>query len=300
MVKKEIIVSWFPNIWLINDPVQRPLYELLDEIKSGENGLKDIVKAIRKEKDHNIQNMLKKLRLPYFTTSGIFSKREDNALIEMNPVICLDCDNVKELDKEIDRVKQFPYVLSAFLSPTGTGFKILVLHDLTDPKRHNDLYHHLGGVMGLVGRSDLKFDLSCSNISRPCFMSYSPQIYVNKNAETYHVDVNALPTTAKVYSSMTKSTKVGAIVNQTATSILTDNAAIREAILNTHEFFERYYSMVEGKRNTNLFILASFFKDKGIPQDYATDYLTAYYVDGNNGFTSDEIKKTVNSAYTND
>ena len=36
MVKKEIIVSWFPNIWLINDPVQRPLYELLDEIKSGE------------------------------------------------------------------------------------------------------------------------------------------------------------------------------------------------------------------------------------------------------------------------
>ena len=83
------------------------------------------------------------------------------------------------------------------------------------------------------------------------------------------------------------------------TPILTDNAAIRETILNTHEFFERYYSMVEGKRNTNLFILASFFKDNGIPQDHATDYLTAYYVDGNNGFTSDEIKKTVNSAYTN-
>ena len=298
MVKKEIIVSWFPNIWLTNDPVQRPLYELLDEIKSGDKGLKDIVKAIRKEKDHNIQNKLKKLRLPYFTTSGLFTKREDNALIEMNPIICLDCDNVAELDKEIDRVKQYPYVLAIFLSPTGTGFKALVLHDLTDPKRHNDLYHYLGSVMGLAGRNDLKFDLSCANISRPCFMSYSPQIYINKNAETYHVDTNTLPT-VRDNSVKTKRTLADKNDNQAEVPVLVDDAVIRETILNTHEFFERYYSMLEGKRNTNLFILASFFKDNGIPQVQATDYLTAYYVDSNNGFTADEIKKTVNSAYNN-
>ena len=43
--------------------------------------------------------------------------------------------------------------------------------------------------------------------------------------------------------------------------------------------------------------LPTFFRLDGIPQDVATDYLVAYYVDTAVGFSSDEIKRTVQSAY---
>jgi hypothetical protein len=56
--------------------------------------------------------------------------------------------------------------------------------------------------------------------------------------------------------------------------------------------------MFEGVRNNNLFILAFFFRLKGIPEDDATDYLVAYYVDPAGGFTAAEIRATVHSAYT--
>ena len=55
--------------------------------------------------------------------------------------------------------------------------------------------------------------------------------------------------------------------------------------------------MYPGVRNNNLLILASFFYNDGIPERVAVDYLIAYYSSIENGFTSDEIRKIVHSAY---
>ena len=291
MWMNEIRVSGFSNITETRLPYQCLLLDVLDSIKHPSPELKSCISQIRNEADHDKQNELKVKLLPVFCFSGVFSERKDDGLIYINPIICLDLDGVNDLDAERERLKNFPYVLAFFTSPRGTGLKVLVLHDLSDPTYHKTLYNDLGNAMGLIGRTDLKFDLSCSNVSRACFMSADPKLWLNKRPESYHfVPQTTLITPPSMPTTVTKCIIFPA-------SSLTDYKEIRKKIQDSHTLFEAHYSMYPGCRNKNLYILASFFRYDGIPEDIATDYLVAYYQDYLNGFPAAEIRKTVESAY---
>ena len=287
----EIRVSGFSNITETKLPYQCLLLDVLDSIKHLSQELKSCIGQIRRETDHNKQNELKVKLLPVFCFSGTFSERNDTGLIDFNPIICLDLDNVNDLNAERERLKKLPYVLSIFTSPTGTGLKVLVYHDLKDPNHHKTLYGELGNEMGLTGRTDLKFDLSCSNVSRACFFSADQKLWLNKEVEPYHF----IPPTTPTSSTITPPVTTKDIVFPTTP--LTDYNEIRKKIQNSHTLFEAHYSMYPGSRNKNLYILASFFRLDGIPEDIAADYLVAYYQDRNNGFAAKEIRETVESAY---
>ena len=285
-------VSGFSNIAETRLPYQCLMLDVLDSIKHPSSELKSCISQIRNETDHDKQNELKVKLLPVFCFSGVFSERNDLKLIHMSPVICLDLDSVNDMEAEKERLKNnYPYVLSIFTSPTGTGLKVLVLHDLSDPTHHKDLYNDLGNAMGLNGRTDLKFDLSCSNVSRACFISADPKLWLNKNAIPYHF----VPQTTPVTPPSIPTTATKDIVFPA--SSLTDYNEIRKKVQDSHTLFEGHYSMYPGCRNKNLYILASFFRYDGIPEDIATDYLVAYYQDDLNGFPATEIRKTVGSAY---
>ena len=285
-------VSGFSNIAETRLPYQCLMLDVLDSIKHPSSELKSCISQIRNETDHDKQNELKVKLLPVFCFSGVFSERNDLKLIHMSPVICLDLDSVNDMEAEKERLKNnYPYVLSIFTSPTGTGLKVLVLHDLSDPTHHKDLYNDLGNAMGLNGRTDLKFDLSCSNVSRACFISADPKLWLNKNAIPYHF----VPQTTPVTPPSIPTTATKDIVFPA--SSLTDYNEIRKKVQDSHTLFEGHYSMYPGCRNKNLYILASFFRYDGIPEDIAADYLVAYYQDDLNGFPASEIRKTVGSAY---
>lgn len=286
----EIRVSGFSNITETRLPYQCLLLDVLDSIKHPLPELKSCISQIRNETDHDKQNELKVKLLPVFCFSGVFSERKDDGLIDLNPIICLDLDDVKDLDAEKERLKSIPYVLAFFTSPRGTGLKVLVHHDLSDPTHHKDLYNDLGNAMGFIGRTDLKFDLSCSNVSRACFYSADLKMWLNKDAVPYHFE----PPTTPITSPSIPTTATKDIVFPAP---LTDYKEIRKKIQDSHTLFEAHYSMYPGCRNKNLYILASFFRYDGIPEDIATDYLVAYYQDDLNGFPATEIRKTVGSAY---
>ena len=292
MWMNEIRVSGFSNITETRLPYQCLLLDVLDSIKHPSPELKSCISQIQNETDHDKQNELKVKLLPVFCFSGVFSERSDSKLIHMSPIICLDLDSVNDMEAEKERLKNnYPYVLSIFTSPTGTGLKVLVLHDLSDPTHHKDLYNDLGNAMGLNGRTDLKFDLSCSNVSRACFISADPNLWLNKNAIPYHF----VPQTTPITSLPIPTTATRDIVFPTTS--LTDYREIRKKMQDSHTLFETHYSMYPGCRNKNLYILASFFRYDGIPENIATDYLVAYYQDNLNGFPAAEIRKTVGSAY---
>ena len=291
---REIRVSGFSNITETRLPYQCLMLDVLDSIKHPSPELKSCISQIQNETDHDKQNELKVKLLPVFCFSGTFSERSDLKLIHMSPVICLDLDSVNDMEAEKERLKNnYPYVLSIFTSPTGTGLKVLVLHDLSDPTHHKDLYNDLGNAMGLNGRTDLKFDLSCSNVSRACFISADPKLWLNKRPELYQFVPSIISAPSPTPSTPTTSTRD--IVFPTTS--LTDYNEIRKKIQDSHTLFESHYSMYPGCRNKNLYILASFFRYDGIPEDIATDYLVAYYQDNLNGFPAAEIRKTVGSAY---
>lgn len=295
MELKEITISCFPNVQVKTNPHHLPLLEILESIRKGD--LRKKIERIRKETGHNRRNELKKKLLPAICFSGIFRKMEDAEITESSGIICIDLDNVCDLKIEKERLKTVSYVLSIFMSPSGNGLKVLVLHDLQDLARHKDLYHHLGNLLGVEGRTDLKFDLRCSNISHPCMWSYDQELYLNKNATTLHVDLNTLPVMGNSPSDDTIKEKKVKPEDSSNITLLTDPKVIKEKILESHTLFEEYYSMYPGVRNNNLLILASFFYNDGIPESYAIDYLITYYSDKKNGFPSDEIEKVVHSAY---
>lgn len=295
MELKEIMISCFPNVQVKTNPRYLPLLEILESIRKGD--FRKAIERIRKETGHDRRNELKKKLLPAICFSGIFRKMEDTGITESSGIICIDLDNVCNLKKEKERLKNFPYVLSIFKSPSGNGLKVLVLHDLQDQSRHKDMYHHLGNILGVAGRTDLKFDLRCSNISHPCMWSYDHELYLNRNATTQHIDLNTLPVLGNSTSDGTIKEERDKSGDNGNITLLTNPRVIREKVLKTHTLFEEYYSMYPGVRNTNLLILASFFYNDGIPESYALDYLITYYSDKKNGFPSDEIEKIVHSAY---
>ncbi len=297
------MVSRFDNIFETENPTHRPFLELLDEMglskKNSNTKVKSTVEMIRRSSKPEEQDSLKVKLLPVICPSGTFGKRSDSALIDYNGIVCLDLDDVAVPEGIKIVAMKFPFTLAAMISPTGTGVKVFVLTDLRDPSRHNDLYHYLGSLMGFKTRLDLKFDPSCSNPSRACFMSYDEAIMVNENAEPYHVDLETLP----VYTPPTKTPSTPVVRTDIAYDdisfppYLTNPKKIRPAIKKAHTLFEKYYPMHQGVRNNNLYILAFFFRLEGIPEDVATDYLVAYYVDPAGGFTAGEIKRTIHSAY---
>lgn len=292
MELNEIMVSCFPNVLVKVNPQHIPLLEVLESIRKGD--LKVRVERVKQEKKHNRRNELKKKLLPAVCFSGMFERMEDAKIIISSGVICIDLDDVTDLKKERERLKAIPHVLSIFKSPSGNGLKVLVLHDLQDFSYHKALYYYIGNLLGVTGRSDLKFDLLCSNISHPCMWSYDSGLYLNKNADRLHIDTANLPSIPS--ASKKKGKTATPSLNSNITPIQATKA-IRDKIMESHTLFEEYYSMYPGVRNNNLLVLASFFYNDEILEGVAVDYLIAYYSDIKNGFTSDEIRKIVHSAY---
>lgn len=288
----QIRITVFRNITDSLTPAIFPFGDVMDEIKKPSTAyLPKAIADIRKAPDHDTMNKLKVATLPVICFSGDFTRREDSALQEYSPLVCIDLDNVQDIPGELKQIKTFPYVAAAFISPSGNGVKVVVLHDNTDPSYHKELYHKLGSDMGFICRSDLVFDLSCSNVSRACFFSYDSKAYYNPNATPFHF------TPDPIYKApIIKPTHTNIIFT---TPIITDPAKLRLKIQETHSLFEDYYSMTPGVRNSHLYILARFFRLDGIPEQVAIDYLVAYYADPSNGFPASEITSAVQSAYKN-
>lgn len=299
---EKIIVSVFINARAKDKPETLSLMDILENIKSKSGRMKPIVEMVRKTSEHDKQNIIKLSFLPVFCPSGIFSRMDDQSILLPSGVICIDIDNIADMESEFKRIKQYEFVLSIFCSPSGNGLKVLVLHNLQDLSLHKNLYWNIGHELGLTGRTDLKFDSACSNISHPCFWSYDPGLYLNKDAKPFNVDENQLrkiinPTLSAKTTGKTSIT--GSVSSSVSVSLLTDKKDIKKTIMTSHTLFENYYNMYPGVRNQNLFKLACFFYESGIPEDIASDYFAAYYSDSINSFPADEIRKIVKSAYKN-
>ena len=267
-------VTIFKNIREIYTPFHRDVSFVLERIRSGKT--KELVSSIRKEKDKTLRNELKK-DLPAICFSGTFSKRSDDAIIEHNGLICLDFDGYdtkKDMLADKEKASNDKFVMSVFISPSGNGLKVLVKipADIDNHKRYFD-------ALGEHFDSD-RFDISTKNVSRVCYESYDPKIYINMDSEVW--------TTLADYDYRPVDR-----INDRPTIPITDDNKIIEILV---KWWTKKYPMVEGQRNNNAFILASALNEYGINKSLAEYVLMNY---ASTGFSHSEIKTTVNSAYRN-
>ena len=268
------IVTIFRNIRETEAPFHRSVAFVLNRIKDGAS--KDIVSRIRKEKDKASRNEIKK-ELPAVCFSGFFTKRSDAAIQEHSGYICLDFDGyntTKEMKAERDRLEKDKYIYSVFTSPSGNGLKALVRIP-EDVDNHTNYFNALEKHF-----SSDHFDRTCKNVSRVCYESYDPLIYINEKSELWtgiedpeYVEVE------------TKS--------DAPTIAITDENKTADILI---KWWTKKYGLVQGERNHNVYILAMAFNDFGIAKSLASHIFRQFEQPD---FTASEIENTLNSAYSN-
>lgn len=267
-------VTIFQNIRDTDTPFFRPVGKILERIKVG--ATKDLVKRIRSEKDKSYRNELKK-QLPAICFSGKFSKRADNSLSEHSGLICLDFDGYqkqKELLQDKEKISKNKYVYSVFISPSGNGLKVLVKIP-KDPDNHQNYFNSLEKYF-----NSPFFDKTSKNLSRVCYESYDPLIYINENSSIWDIIEE------------TKYTEVSKVRDKPTIPITDENKIVDILV----KWWGSKYPMIEGQRNQNAYILAMAFNDFGVNKSLASYVLNQYATEG---FPLREIAMAIDSAYSN-
>tara|TARA_R100000951_G_scaffold116802_1_gene131229 strand:+ start:13282 stop:15669 length:2388 start_codon:yes stop_codon:yes gene_type:complete len=267
-------ITIFKDIKNTDQPFYREVEITLERIEKGNSA--DIVKKIREEKDKDKRNEIKKL-LPAICFSGKFIKRNDKSLVEHSGLICLDFDGYKtnkELLQEKEKLSKNKFVFSVFVSPSGKGLKALVKIPpiVENHKRYfKSLQKYLDSPY---------FDSTSQNVSRVCYESYDPLIYVNQTSSLWD----------KIEE--TEFVEVNKQIDKPTIPITDENKIVDILV----KWWEKKYGLKNGERNNNVYILAAAFNDFGVPQNLAE------YVMGNfdsKDFNINEIKRTIQSAYAN-
>jgi hypothetical protein len=261
----------FKNIHSTATGFNRTPEFIFDRIKKGAS--KDLIKEIRSKTSKAEKNELKK-QLPSICWSGIFKNRSDIGLIKHSGLICLDFDGFED-DNELQEFKKYTteieYTYASFISPSGEGLKVLVRIPECNKEEHKKYFEALEDFF-----SCRYFDVSCSNISRVCYESYDPEIYINYDSTIWEDQVEE---------------NIMEMHEEDPPLILKSHSKI---IQNIMVWFNKNYSMNEGGRNENLFKLAAALSDYGISQSDA-EHLAAQFI--SKDFTEKEINTTIRSAY---
>lgn len=143
------------------------------------------IRLIRAQTDKKKQNELK-ARLDVICWSGIFTNRNAKSLKEHSGLICLDFDGLGTLEQvgaQIEKICQSPYLLVAFRSPSGTGFKAVFTVAIAADKG----YLHESYFLALEDYVFVKFgltaDKSGKDVCRACFMSSDSSLFYRESTE---------------------------------------------------------------------------------------------------------------------
>ena len=171
-------VTYFNRLLNTTQPEHFAVVEILDRIRAGE--VQETIEAIRMEVDP-IKKRAIKNSLPIACFSGKFNKRSEAGMDEHSGLMCIDLDKIPAdvFASERDRLKADPHTFALFTSPSGNGLKLLV-----QVPRNKD--QHRDAFKSVVEYVDSPYtDPTTSDPARACFLSWDPDLYLNKDAEVF-------------------------------------------------------------------------------------------------------------------
>lgn len=260
---------------------QKDILKILSDIKTGvyQNAITYLRKSLADNKKEAAERAKKSL--PAFTPSATFNGgRKMEFLTNYNALMVLDVDKLEKekMQQCKTKIRMEDFVFASFVSPSGNGLKIFVKVS-TDKEQHKETFLELQRYFEEL--LEVEIDKSGKDITRLCFFSYDPELYVNENAETFY------PNTEKGSKENEKKTKSENIKS----AISVDNDTIYE---HSVRFTEKKIHFTEGNRNNFVFALANNLNRKGISEAMALGYILADY-----GYDAKEVTTAVQSAYQN-
>lgn len=259
-------VSFFKNIRDISPYTTKDVSYYLDRIKNGSS--ENIIKKLRFEPDKEKQKVIK-LDLPVVRYNGEFVRSGNNYLKKASGFMILDFDELDNCIEYKTELASNSLIFAAWISPRGNGIKALIKIPLVD----DDLQYKK--IFKEVNKIFPNLDQSGKDISRACFESFDPEIYVNLESDKF------------IYApeEIVEEIFIGVKTNVP----ITDQDEIANRLM---VWFKKHYKT--SARNNSVFILSSAFNDFGISKTTAEIYLKTFE---QKDFAFNEILSIIASAY---
>lgn len=217
-------VSLFGKITDINHPEEYDIDKVLEIIQNNTYfHLKEKVDAVRKAKNDEDKDKAK-MKLPAITWNGTFKTKNRNDLIHYSSFTALDFDHIQpeKMDGFGKWLQGFPCVYAYYVTPSGKGYKAVILHDNYEPLYHYDLYNQLLKLFDCPEK-----DTSTVDLARGNFLSYDPNLWKNPNPQPFHF----VPSTPEPIILDTVTETI--IRDETGTEIMTEDDSYVANFLNT-------------------------------------------------------------------
>lgn len=260
---------------------QKDILKILSDIKTGvyQNAITYLRKSLADNKKEAAERAKKSL--PAFTPSATFNGgRKMEFLTNYNALMVLDIDKLEKekMQQCKTKIRKEDFVFASFVSPSGNGLKIFVKVS-TDKEQHKETFLKLQRYFEEL--LAVEIDKSGKDITRLCFFSYDPEIFINENSQVFSEDGSAIECHAERSRSISKHQ---------------NNPQADYDVLYEHcvRFTEKKIQFTEGNRNNFVFALANNLNRKGISEAMALGYILADY-----GYDAKEVTTAVQSAYQN-
>lgn len=131
-----------------------------------------------------------KRTLPAFLFAGKFTSRRNEGIEKFSGLLCADVDHVAERVGELhDIARNDPHVATCFVSPSGTGIKIVFRVSVAaDAKEHQRNFAAVRSHVALIYGA--KVDEAAKDVARLCFVSHDPAAFYNAAALPLEVQVH--------------------------------------------------------------------------------------------------------------
>ena len=182
----EIQIDYFKVKDFVNgNPIKQD--EVIDIIKS--NRFKKITDICRGELSGSInkdkRRVFKTKNLPLVTFGGIFNRpRSKKTLKQHSGQASIDFDeyNKEKSDILFKKLKKDEYIHILFKSPSY-GLKAIIKIPLCKTDEEYKKYFY--GILKYYNKHSPTQDTGCADVSRLCFLSYDPFVYINEESKIF-------------------------------------------------------------------------------------------------------------------
>lgn len=260
-------------------PIDEEVHTILEVIK--QEKFKAQIDEIRLLYNQgNNEYKVKKKELPIIMFNGRFSKFAKEGFISPSGLFILDFDHIpdNELIMVWNSLVGNEYVFSSWLSPSGHGYKALVkLENNIDDTTHKEYYASLS-TSPLFPIQYI--DKTGSDISRCCFFSSDPDLYLNDKSKVWTQRI-----AAPSYTSSAPTQNLDLDI---------DDDEVETIITYLEGGWSSSFPMTPGNRHNSSFLRARELAEWGISEKNALTYMLRFE---DSDFKEDEITRQVKNAY---
>lgn len=184
MKKQRFQVSVFLHVWEKTSKVIL-LKEFIDDLRGPRwKVLTNSYRKLLRQGDLKQAAAIKE-NMVAFTAAGVFKGGHAAAqIVAFSGLMMVDFDHTDERTRELVKLfARLPYVVSAFISISAQGVKVIVRIDVDSAALYARIYPLVGAELSALAR--LPYDSKCSDVGRACFASYDPDAYYNPDAEVF-------------------------------------------------------------------------------------------------------------------